>query len=437
MSFCPCLKNWKIFTSPMVPETKWSARIAMFMVFIAPILPIILLKSMAPIFIAGAILITAAWLFENKRFTPYFVPSLTFPILALLIYSAFSFIWTINLESSILKYQRLLLFIIPFLSVFGIVQTFTKQQYGRILLALSLGLLTGAALYFFEYYTQNMLFHMVYNGDYKPSDVIQNKTLYMFFLMLIPAAYYCYQKSKNKNMLLMGGILIVSIPIFIWISQNSSMRIISFVTGLGVVASFYMRGNWMRHIVGGLIIMTIFTAPIFAQSIRHIDGIMESDLSNALKSRVEIWDFTARRAIEKPIFGWGLKSSPFIPPRGENSVLYEIEEPIRHLHPHNGVLQIWLELGLIGIMIFISFLAGIWRGIGRITNDHVMRFAVLSLGVGFFYILPSFGFWQTWFMSTLSVFAFCVVCAIHYFDEDTREHLYTDIDEDDERPISV
>jgi O-antigen ligase len=437
MSFCPCLQNWKIFTSPLVPETKWSARMAMVMVFLAPILPIIFLKSMAPIFVSGAILISLTWMIENRRYVPFINASLALPILALLLYSAITLFWTLDQEVSSAKYLRLLLFFVPFICIFGIFQTFTKAQYGRILLLLSLGLLTGVVIYFFEYFTQNMLFHVFYDGDYKPRDVIQNKTLYMFFLMLLPTAYYCYRKSQNKHMLLMGGILIISVPILIWISMNSSMRVITFVTGLGIIASFYMRGLWMRYLVGGMIILTIFTAPIFAQSIRHMDGIMDSNLSNALKSRIEIWDFTARRAIEKPLFGWGIKSSPFIPPRGEYSVLYVTEEPIRHLHPHNGVLQIWLELGLVGIIIFIAFLAGMWRAIGRISNDNLMRFAALSLGVGFFYILPSFGIWQTWFMSTLSMFALGMVCVVHYFDEDKREYLYTDIDEDDERPITV
>lgn len=438
MSRCPYLTNWKIFRSPLVPETKWSARLAMFMVFIAPILPVVILKSMAPIFIAGAILISIAWMIENRRIVPYFVPSITFPMFALLIYTALSLIWTINFEAGLGKYGRLLLFILPFLSVFGIFQTFTKKQYERILLTLSLGLLCGAALYFFEYYTQNMVFHMIDPGDaHKPSDVIQNKTLYMFFLMMIPAAYYCYQKKSNKNMLLMGGILIISIPIFIWISMNSSMRVISFVTGVGVVASFYMRAYMTRYIVGFLIILTVLTAPIFAQSLRHVDGIMESSLSNALKSRIEIWDFSSRRAIEKPVLGWGLKSSPFIPPRGENSVLYDFEMPIRHLHPHDGVIQIWLELGIVGVIIFLSFLGGIWRAIGEISSESVQKFAALSFAVGFLYILPSFGIWQTWFMSTLSIFALMVISIVHYMDDGKRDHLYTETDEDNEKPIEV
>jgi O-antigen ligase len=437
MFACSCPKNWKLFTSPIVPETVWTARLAMVMAFLAPILPILFLKSMAPIFISGAILMSVAWMIENKRLTPYLNLSITAPIIALLLYCALSLLWTLDQGAACSKYLRLLLFFIPLLSICGIFQTFTKAQYGRILLALSLGLLCGVAVYFSEYYTQQKLFFTFYNGDYKPSDVIQNKTLYMFFLMLLPAAYYCYMNMKNKHMLLMGGILIIAVPILIWISMNSSMRIITFITGLGIIVSFYLPHYIMRYLVGGMIILTILTAPIFAQSLRNIDGIMETDLSNALKSRIEIWDFTARRAIEKPVLGWGVKSSPFIPDRGEVSVLYKIKEPIRHLHPHNGVLQIWLELGLVGVVILLSFLYALWRRIGAIRDENVMKFSILALAVGFLYVLPSFGIWQTWFMSTLAVFALMVVCLVHYIGDDEREHLYTAEDENDERPISI
>lgn len=81
---------------------------------------------------------------------------------------------------------------------------------------------------------------------------------------------------------------------------------------------------------------------------------------------------------------------------------FELEPPCKEpsaifsCHPHNGLIQIYVELGIIGLLIFLALL---WKVFGVIENqkDKILRgvwFAILISYLTIFFI--SFGLWQTW-----------------------------------------
>ena len=71
---------------------------------------------------------------------------------------------------------------------------------------------------------------------------------------------------------------------------------------------------------------------------------------------------------QRPLLGWGLDTSRAIPGGTDLRPIHYIvpwsDKPITHpdqnlpLHPHNAALQIWLELGLFGV---IAFMFAVWR----------------------------------------------------------------------------
>lgn len=102
--------------------------------------------------------------------------------------------------------------------------------------------------------------------------------------------------------------------------------------------------------------------------------------------RTDIWEFAARLWLNHPLRGLGMDSSRafkgFIP-----------------LHPHNGALQIWLELGLPGALLMIAlWILLFWRiagaGAGRLFMAAATAAAVVYLVIG----AVSFGLWQEWWV---------------------------------------
>ena len=90
---------------------------------------------------------------------------------------------------------------------------------------------------------------------------------------------------------------------------------------------------------------------------------------------------TKEKILEKPLFGHGIFSSRVIGDQhkiinNQNKMLSAIP-----LHPHNSILQVWLELGFIGIILFYIFLYKIINKIYEIKkiNPKYAAFSLVSL----------------------------------------------------------
>jgi O-antigen ligase len=104
--------------------------------------------------------------------------------------------------------------------------------------------------------------------------------------------------------------------------------------------------------------------------------------------RLDIWRFAAERIAEKPFFGWGLDASrafaPAIP-----------------LHPHNAVVQVWLELGVVGAGLAALFWAWLVTRIDALeARDRPMAAAAAAALTAYLVIGGlSFGVWQEWWLA--------------------------------------
>ena len=128
------------------------------------------------------------------------------------------------------------------------------------------------------------------------------------------------------------------------------------------------------------------------------------DVPTSAEHRIGIWKFTSDKVLENPILGWGMNASKNIP--GGKSYLFA-EDGAQYgralpLHPHNVLLQIWLELGLIGIVLFVILCAFI---IMISVNRLVLRFESAMMFGQFITILGisnlSFGMWQAWWLAAI------------------------------------
>ncbi len=112
--------------------------------------------------------------------------------------------------------------------------------------------------------------------------------------------------------------------------------------------------------------------------------------------RLDIWRFAGGKILERPWQGWGIDASRVWP---------EVE-----MHPHNAVLQLWLELGVVGAALGALFWVYVWARIGAAARANradagvfaAVAAAYLSIGG------MSFGVWQEWWLA-LGVIA-VIVC---------------------------
>jgi hypothetical protein len=126
-------------------------------------------------------------------------------------------------------------------------------------------------------------------------------------------------------------------------------------------------------------------------------ALLEGPFSMA--HRWKIWEFVTARIAEHPLVGWGLDASRAIP--GAHGTVFGEYGEILPLHPHNGFLQIWLELGGIGAFAMAVLLASAPFMLHRAAGNWPTT--AILVGTLAAYIVVgqlSYGIWQNWWIAT-------------------------------------
>ena len=157
-------------------------------------------------------------------------------------------------------------------------------------------------------------------------------------------------------------------------------------------------------LAASILLMPLALGPVLAR------GVPADGFGFSAAHRLLIWDFTATRVAERPLLGWGMEASRGVPGRDANPspealARFGFAEPaaagylpraeLLPLHPHNGALQLWLELGLPGALLgaALAFLLGL--AAARAARPAV---AAAALASGAATAMLSFGAWQEWWV---------------------------------------
>jgi O-antigen ligase len=114
--------------------------------------------------------------------------------------------------------------------------------------------------------------------------------------------------------------------------------------------------------------------------------------------RVGYWLHALERMGEHPWRGWGLEASRAF-------------SPAIQLHPHNGAMQAWLELGVLGAGALALTWAFVFRRLARDNRDLATCAAAGSAAVYLFFGVVSFGLWQEWWLALAVLVAVVVALA--------------------------
>ena len=135
-------------------------------------------------------------------------------------------------------------------------------------------------------------------------------------------------------------------------------------------------------------------------------GLIQSGIKLPLplswSERVGYWTYAVQRIAEHPLRGWGLDASrTFGPNIG--------------LHPHNGAIQVWLELGVLGACLAALGWAIAFRSLARDARSLVTAAAAGSAAVYLFFGSVSFGIWQEWWLALGALV--CIIAALGQAEE--------------------
>lgn len=184
---------------------------------------------------------------------------------------------------------------------------------------------------------------------------------------------------------------------------------IAAVLGLLAAGAAQCLPRLVPRLVGAGLALLIMVMPLL---VALVPALPLERLPGSALHRMLIWDFTAERIAERPLLGWGMEASREIPGGRDQPSAAALErmritdpalrrwfaEPhvnVLPLHPHNGALQLWLELGAIGAA--IAALLAWWLGVAaaRAPSPTAATGALVSAAVT---AMLSFGTWQAWWV---------------------------------------
>ena len=169
--------------------------------------------------------------------------------------------------------------------------------------------------------------------------------------------------------------------------------------------------RWIGVVAAALVAIFALGAPHLPQPPDSFATLPR--LPSSAQHRLVIWNYTGQRIAEHPLRGWGMDAARLDPGGDEEvnilerlpsgRIVHSVTGARLPLHPHNAILQWWMELGLPGAVLLAILLWGIARSIGGSRQARAVTTACFVTGLVISCI--SFGAWQSWWLASLWVAA--------------------------------
>jgi len=305
--------------------------------------------------------------------------------------------WAIDFSLSSTKFLKLISISLMGFGVFIGLASISVDTRLRIINALVYGTCGAVALVVLRY----ILFLIQGNIDggypvfFSPS--VLNPGLTVITIMLWPACMRLFVQSRRKAL----GIFIFFYVVILALSASGASVLALVTSGIMVLATLWQR-KLVPYLLAALTAMLVLTAPFITPHPTSNTTVAENMLSlpNSAQHRLYIWEFSAQKSLERPLWGWGLGSSRSIPGGHDKPPVGQNYLP---LHPHNGALQIWLELGAPGAIMGAIFIAlSILKLLKRPNVNNIGVYGALVGSLVSFIVVAStaYSLWQSWWFAT-------------------------------------
>ena len=215
-------------------------------------------------------------------------------------------------------------------------------------------------------------------------------------LLLFPSLYI-----SNSNAPLLGifsGLILCTIYFFIEKFEKKRFKIFT----LGLLS---------------LLVVNIFVKDLPNQFDQNSIDNQKFDIPiNILDAhRQFIWGFTISKIKEKPIIGFGPDTSNFVE-GGQKIINSEHTGTMKFIpsHPHNFLIELLLETGVLGTLSFLIFIFLINYNLLKKAN-HIQKFFIIFFN-GYYWgaSLVNFSYWQAWWQCSYFLILSLITAHIYH-----------------------
>jgi exopolysaccharide production protein ExoQ len=229
------------------------------------------------------------------------------------------------------------------------------------------------------YWSRDLLFE----GG-KIQGIVGNSSL-LAFVALVGLIVFCIQFAAKSTNRVRTAFWIAIAVVNIALTRSATITVALVVLAFVVIVVLALRRVGPRGalaiyaavvalVVGGVIAVTQLSSSIL--------GLLGK--SDDLTGRLDIWNAVITLAQQRPAFGWGWVSYwvPWVAPFDTLAFV----AGVRQLHAHNAWLDVFLQLGIVGLVVFglLVLSTGIrsWQlatQTERVSPDSPGRFTTISL----------------------------------------------------------
>ena len=331
----------------------------------------------------------------HKKNAPLFPPRFfTGALAGILILAVASLLWSVAPDETLRRLPRTSsLFLFGLLALAATRHTTPKIADWAMTLT-TLALAIAFAFIAIEIYSDFAIYR-TFIAPFKQSSIKAFKTTtfinqpaLLFALFLWPVVLALWVKGFRSL-----SILFIGLSLFVFIPSNSQSVGLALIAGSLACGLTAMFPRAMKIWLSLAIISLMIAMPSLPKSLQSLFTGYENWIPQSGMHRLEIWNFVVGKIAEKPLMGYGLEASRIL---GRDEISTVIPgATLFSLHPHNGFLQMWLELGLGGYVILGLLCLWLVHRISQLegaSKAFATGFFVCSLSL----FSTAYGMWQSW-----------------------------------------
>ncbi|OED88480.1 O-antigen ligase family protein [Vibrio breoganii] len=258
----------------------------------------------------------------------------------------------ISIEIALSITRTFLIFVHVLFSVVLVRYFFIKYDFGYVFKILPLTVVF--------YLIGLLLYYMIgggkfLNNEYDGLPLVQNRRFLGYIVMIASTILSChilmYRHQINQKLIITLITTVINLTFLFWLGGRGAI-VSYFITVIGfTIIQKYKGESKINHKGIILLIISLLLSTILSEitSVYDWNGLFrfafdtdEVTLNQYTSSRLSMWIASLDYIYDKPWFGHG-------------SDAYLILGITPHYHPHNFIIQIMLEFGVVGFLLFSLF----------------------------------------------------------------------------------
>jgi O-antigen ligase len=284
-----------------------------------------------------------------------------------------------------------------------------------------------------------LMFFNIIDNHYSNLIINQSEHAFLIFLTII-SLFYRLVKYEDKlvyKILIIFIILLLSSNVFLL----KKTQIVSYVIVLFVAFIYLYRKDIVKILILSLTFLSIFLIGINFlfptvkyQLLHELDGVQKAiqkqDFTNSMSARLGVAYYSLQVIEDSPIFGYGTGDHAYEVKKAiNNSELKNIDSKSydiligtlitgKHVTLHNTFLQVLVQYGIIGLLIFLNIFYQILKFTRGETNIYSLLI-VSSVTIAFLQFLSGWDF-QFGNLAQIFIITICLLILLQNKEKLTR-----------------